>query len=136
MKKSLRLIRLASILSHKYASINAESIRPEVEAAIKTAIINASTQSSSGLIPFTQMAAQDQTVINFYILRDGRNIKVYDLQLDPANSVLLSKYQPLLNQVQEYLTKNWELYPTKRDGEDISYDAFLIHFVYPDVSWS
>lgn len=131
MKKSLRLIRLASILSHKYASIDAESIRPEVESAIRTALVNASLQNSSGLIPFAKMATEDQITISFYVMRNGRNIMAYDLQLDPANSELLPKYQPLLDQVQKYLTKNWELYPTKRDGEDISYNNFIIHFVYP-----
>jgi len=131
MKKVHRLIRLANILSHKYASIDAETLRPEVESSIRTAIINASEQPSSGIMPFARMAQEDGVSVSFYVMRDGKNTKVYDLRLEPQNGTLLSKYQPLMSQVQDYLNKNWELYPTKKDGEDITYKGFTIRVVYP-----
>ena len=131
MKKVHRLIRLANILAHKYASIDAESLRPEVEGSIRTAIMNASEQPNSGIMPFTKMAQEDGVSISFYVMRDGKNIKVYDLRLDPQNGNLLSKYQPLANQVQDYLNKNWELYPTRRNGDDITYKNFTIRVTYP-----
>jgi len=131
MKKSLRLIRLASILTSKYASINAENIRPEVISSIYNAVANAS-KSNQNIIPFIQMAAEDQATVSFFVMRNGRNIKVFDLNVHPEDESLLPKYQPLVGQVQDYLNQNWELFPTKQNGEDVVYNNFTFKLEYPN----
>lgn len=132
MKKVHHLIRLAEKISYKYATVDAESLRHQIEPAIKTALINAASFNDGRLIPFAQMAAQDKVTLSFYINRTGKTIQAYDLKLEPANPNLLSKYQPLMNQVKTYLEKNIDLYPYKIYGDDISYDNFIIHVEYPN----
>lgn len=132
MKNTQHLIKLAERLSSKYASLDAEDIRPEIESAIKTALINASTQNNGTLMPFAQMATQDKVTISFWISRTGKTITAYDLSIDPPNSQLIAKYQPLLGQIKAYLERNWELYPTKRYSDDVNYHNFTIHLIYPN----
>jgi hypothetical protein len=132
MKRTQYLIKFAEKMSKKYASIDAETIRKEVESGIKTAIINASMQNNGIIMPFAQMATQDNVAISFWVNRNGKNITAYDLNIDPPNPQAASKYQPLLGQIKTYLERYLELYPTKIYGDDVSYNNFAIHLVYPN----
>lgn len=138
MKKSQYLVSLAEKLSNKYASLNAEDFRSQVDGSIETAIRNASTQQSSGIMPFVRMSQQDGAGISFDVTRtDGWSaptIIVDNLVVEPSN--LASKYQTLPQQVKAYLDRYPELYPTERSGVDIKYSNYTTHLNYqtPDTT--
>src|SRR5271169_6341799 len=134
MKKSRHLIKLAEKLSNKYAGLDAEKIRSQVDSAIWTAIRSASTVQITGVMPFVKMSQQDGASISFDVIRnDGWSaptIIATNLVVEPSN--LLSKYQPLTQQVQTYLEKYPELYPTQRSGLDVDYNNYTTHLDYPN----
>jgi hypothetical protein len=144
MKKSLHLIKLAAKLSNKYADVAAEDIRAQVDSSIWTAVRNASTTQSSGIIPFITMCKKDGVDVSFDVTRDDTwsgspNITVSNLKVVPSNSApgvaapnLTSKYQPLVDQVKAYLERYPELYPTKRSGLDVDYKNYTTHLDYPN----
>jgi hypothetical protein len=130
MEKSRRLIKLAQKLSNKYAGINADNLRPQVETSIWTALRNASTSASHELMPFFSMVKQDGVTLSFDVTRDDNAVTVDSLQLQPAGH--LEKYQSLPEQVKDYLEKYLELFPSKVSGVNIDYHNFRMHLVYPD----
>jgi hypothetical protein len=130
MEKSRQLIKLAKKLSNKYAGINAESLRPQVETAIWTALRNASTSASHQLMPFFSMVKQDGVTLTFDVIRDDNTITVDSLQVQPPGH--LEKYQVLAQQVKDYLEQFIELYPSVISGVKIEYHNFRIHLQYPD----
>lgn len=134
MKKSRHLIKLAEKLSNKYAGLDAEKIRSQVDSAIWTAVRNASTVQVTGVMPFIKMSQQDGASISFDVTRnDGWSaptITVSNLVVEPSN--LLSKYQALPQQAQAYLEKYPELYPTQRSGLDVDYNNYTTHLDYPN----
>ena len=134
MEKSRHLIKLAQKLSNKYAGINAESFRTQIENSIWTALRNASTVQSSGIMPFTRMAKQDGVTVSFDVTRDDSSmgaptITVSEIQVNPAGH--LAAYQPLAEQVKNYLERYPELYPTVVSGVKISYSNFTVSLSYP-----
>ena len=136
MEKSRRLIKLAQKLSNKYASINAESFRSQIETAVWTALRNASTVQSSGIMPFVRMAKQDGVTVSFDVTRNdsgmgGTTITVSEIQVAPAGH--LAAYQALAQQVKTYLEKNPELYPTVAGDTKLSYNNFTISLSYPNL---
>lgn len=136
MEKSRHLIKLAKKLSNKYAGLNAESFRPQIENAIWTALRNASTVQSSGIMPFIRMAKKDGVTISFDVTRNDTwsgapNIIVSEIQATPVGH--LAAYQALAGQVKDYLEKYPELYPTLVSGVKLNYDNFMIHLMYPSA---
>jgi hypothetical protein len=135
MEKSRHLIKLAQKLSNKYAGMNAEIFRSQIETAVWTAIRNASTSQSSGIMPFVRMAQKDGVTVSFDVTRNdssmgGTTITVSEIQVNPAGH--LADYQPLAGQVKTYLEKNPELYPTVASGIKLNYDNFTISLSYPN----
>lgn len=140
MKKTHQLISLGEVLGYKYASIDADSIAPEIEKTISDAIKGAAMRSSPddtalGIMNFPQMIKQDGIELGFDVVRNDtlgfKNISVINLSISPSEkSNLLPKYQPLLEQVQKYLSKYWELFPSVKDGQPISYDRFVLNLRY------
>lgn len=71
-------------------------------------------------MPFMQMLKQDQASLTLKLSKSGKNITVTGLTVsDPA---LTNKYQPLGQQVKNYLEKNWELFPNNVDYGTFNFD--------------
>ena len=136
MKRTDYLITLGETWNKKYASVNANSIKPEIEKAIWEAIKNAAA-SNIGILNFPTTINSDGATINFVIVRNDtlgfKNIKVLNFDVSPNS--LASKYQPLVSQIEKYLNKNWELFPSMHDGQSVEYNQFAINLTYkPDGS--
>jgi hypothetical protein len=139
MKKTKYLIRVAEALGKKYASVDANTFKEEIQTAIYNDIKNAAVAQTQGIMNFPQMIQQDGTTIRFDVFRNDslgmRNIKIFNFEVSkPENA---AKYTPLAEQVKDYLTKNWELFPFKRNGEDVSYNNFSLNLTYaPEIKES
>lgn len=132
MKKSQYTLLALAEKFKKYANVSAEKYRPEIESHIWINLRNAAGQRQYGIIPFVQMLTSDGAELSFDVTRDDRTITVSNLTVGPGEkSNLLPKYQPLITQVKNFLEKYWEIYPTKRYGEDLDYNNFVIHLSYP-----
>lgn len=132
MKKTQNLIKIAEILGTKYASVDANTIKPEIQQDIYNDIKNAASAGTQGVMNFPQMIQQDGTTIRFDIFRNDtlgyKNIRVLNLEVSkPENK---TKYENLPSQIQNYLSKNWELFPFKRNGEDVTYNNFVLNLTY------
>lgn len=127
MNRVNRLIRLGQVFAIKLANINAEDVRNEVTSALEVALKNASSNTSIGILPFEKMAISDELNLIININRDdglGHKFTV-DVKIDtPEKMHLLPKYQPLKNQIENYLTRNWEIYPGSINGEKVDYRNF------------
>lgn len=139
MKKSqFNLLKLANRFSNKYA-LDGSAIKEEVQKSIQTAVGNASTQPTSGIMPFVEMLQKDSATMYFHVTRDGENITVSVPNVestlpnvDPAKvAEMTAKYAGLPNQVKKYLERYLELYPTKRNGEPVSYSNLTVTLQYP-----
>lgn len=141
MKSSIKkLISLGQKFT-KYAGVNAETIRADIEKNVWTSLRNASTHESSGVMPFDSMAQQDGIIVSFDVTRDdhmfSRNITVSNLKVEPAEkSFAIVKYEALPQQIEAYLDRNWEIFRSKYNGEDVDYNNFTLHLTYPDNSGS
>lgn len=139
MKKTQNLIKIAEALGRKYASVDANTFKPEIQTAIYNDIKNAAVAQTQGIMNFPQMIQQDGTTIRFDVFRNDtlgmRNIKIFNFEVSkPENS---GKYEPLKDQVKDYLTKNWELFPFKRNGEDVTYSNFSLNLTFaPEIKES
>ena len=136
MKKTQYLITLGESWHDKYASVSAESLKSEIERHIWQAIKNAASQNQS-IMNFPVMINSDGATINFVITRNDtlgyKKIKV--LNFDIAPSSLAAKYQPAALQIEKYLNKNWELFPSRHQEQTVDYDNFAINLTYkPDGS--
>lgn len=137
MKKSQRNLLVLAHKFQKYANVNAEDIRADIEPYIWTNLRNAAGQRQYGIIPFVQMATDDGINLSFDVTRDDRTITVSNLEIQPADKAnLLSKYQPLAAQIKAFLEKYYEIYPTKKNGVDVDYNHFTIHLDYPVMGGS
>lgn len=108
------LYRFARLLQVKYLSKTAQSAenqRSSIVEHIKQAVVNASSwgQKTHGIMPFMQMLQQDGATLSLNLVKQGKSISVTGLTV--SNPALIAKYQPLGNQVKNYLEKNWELFP-------------------------
>jgi hypothetical protein len=135
MKRTDYLITLGETWIKKYASINANSIKPEIEKSIWQAIKNAAL-SNIGILNFPLMINSDGATINFVVVRNDtlgfKSIKVLNFDVSPSN--LTAKYQPLVVQIEKYLNKNWELFPSMYDGKSINYSQFAMNLTYKPES--
>lgn len=132
MKKSQSNLLFLADKFKKYANVNAEDMRANIEIGIWTNLKNAAGQRQYGIIPFVQMSTDDGINLSFDVTRDDRTVTVSNLEIQPADKAnLLSKYQPLVTQIKAFLEKYYEVYPTKKNGEDIDYNHFTIHLNYP-----
>lgn len=137
MKKSQSHLLSLAAKFKKYANVNAEDMRSDIEAGIWINLRNAAGQRQYGIIPFVQMSTDDGINLSFDISRDDRTITVSNLEIQPVDKAnLLSKYQPLVTQIKAFLEKNYEVYPTKKNGQDIDYNHFTIHLNYPVMNSS
>jgi hypothetical protein len=138
MEKSLRLIKLAKKLSIKYASgVDAEGLKPQIQNAIWTALGNASTVTSLGMLPFVQMAKDYGITLSFDVTRTDSwngtpNITVDNISIRPIDMGmgLLPKFERIADPIESYLEKYPDLYPTKINGEDVKYNNFKISLSY------
>ena len=88
------------------------------------------------------MIKEDQATLNINVTRNdsafnSRKITVDSISVLPADKTsLLPQYQPLKGQIEAYLTRFWEIYPsTEPGGEDINYKNFTANLVFaPDPS--
>lgn len=137
MKKSQSHLLSLAAKFKKYANVNAEDMRSDIETGIWINLRNAAGQRQYGIIPFVQMSTDDGINLSFDISRDDRTITVSNLEIQPVDKTnLLSKYQPLVTQIKAFLEKNYEVYPTKKNGQDIDYNHFTIHLNYPVMNSS
>lgn len=131
MKKTDYLISLGETWVKKYASIDANSIKPQIEAHIYTAIENAA-KSNIGLLNFPVMINSDAATISFDIVRNDtfgfKSIKVLNFEVSPSD--LTPKYMVLKEQIEKYLNKNWELFPSILDGQAVEYNRFALNLSY------
>jgi len=123
----LELLKLADKFIHKYA-LDASTIKDEVKNAVQTAIGNASTHSTLGIMPFVKMLDQDQATLAINVTRNGNNVTVSNPTVDPPDLTL--KYIALPSQIKTYLERYIEVYPMKRNGELIDYDNFTVTLEY------
>lgn len=138
MKKFQRHLLALAHKFNKYASINAEDMRAEIQSHIWQNLSNAAGQKQYGIIPFVQMANDDKITLSFDVTNDDKTITVSTPDIQPADksAMLAAKYQPLVPQIKAFLEKYWEIYPTKKNGEDVDYNHFTIHLVYPAANAS
>ena len=129
MKKAYQdLIRFGTLMSYKYASIDANTIKDDVRRSIQTAIANASMSEKLGIMPFIKMLKEDQAAMNINVTRDGNTVTVSQPSLDKPE--LASKFSDLPVQIKDYLEKYLELFPTKRNGESVDYDNLTVTLEY------
>lgn len=131
MKSTKHLIKIAELLSIKYADIQAESMRDKITKDIYTAIANASNVKVSGIMPFMKMLEQDQASLTINITRSGSDIEVSIPRV--SNYAVAQKYYPLADQIKTYLERYLELYPSRRNGESIRYSNFTITLEFPSA---
>ena len=117
---------------NKYASVDASTIKNDVTVAIRTAIANASSQQANGIMPFLKMLNQDQADLSINVTRDGNTISVSAPTVTPTE--MAPKYTNLPSQIQSYLDRNLELFPTKRNGDNVDYSNLTITLSYPSSS--
>lgn len=114
--------------------INAEQIRPQVEAAVRLAIKNAASQKQYGILPFVEMAKKDGISVMLSFTRSDDEITVISIDMPLASpetrAKYLPKYQPVANQVKVFLEKYIEVFPTKYQGKRVDYDGFAVAFNY------
>lgn len=131
MKKTQHLITLGETWINKYASVNAESLKPEIQNHIWQAIKNRAA-GSQDIANFPVMLNSDNATLSFIVVRNDtlgyKKIKVLNLDVSPAN--LAAKYQQLPLQIEKYLNKNWELFPSMHAGQSIDYNNFAISLTY------
>lgn len=96
----------------------------EVKRAVQMAIQNASVVKSSGIMPFVNMLQADGATLSINIIRNGNDIEVSNPVVTPGSDAM--KYSALPLQIKSYLEKYPELFPTKRNGEAVSYDNMSI----------
>jgi hypothetical protein len=81
---------------------------------------------------FPAMISADQATLSFSVVRNDtlgfKSIKVLDLTSSPPS--LTAKYQPLAQQIEKYLSKNWELFPSMSNGQAVDYNQFAIYLRY------
>lgn len=134
MKKFQRHLLALAQKFEKYASVSAETYRSEIESHIWLNLKNAAGQRQYGIIPFVQMSADDGVNLSFDLTNDDKTITVSNLNVEPMDkNSLLPKYQPLIPQVKAFLEKYWEIFPNKKNGENIDYSNFSMHLSYPNA---
>lgn len=133
MKKTDYLITLGETWIRKYASVDAETLKPEIEKHIWESIKNAAGSQSNGMMNFPVMINSDQATLSFSVVRNDtlgyKNIKVVDLTVSPS-SVAAAKYEGLATQIEKYLNKNWELFPSMRNNQSVDYNQFALYLRY------
>lgn len=131
MKNSHKvLLSVGAKMAHKYASIDASTIQESVKNALWQSIANASNRKDSGIQPFIKMLQADQAAMNISITRNGDTIEVSPPFLDKG--AVAPKYHALSSQIQNWLTKNLEVFPTKRNGESVNYNNLTVTLQYPN----
>lgn len=135
MKNTKHLIKFAEALTYKYANLNAEDYRPEIEENIRTALANVSSQNKPQvMLPFMSMLKKDNATLTFDVTRDDnwgrKTITVSNFSVIPGDNNAFDRYYPLVKQIKDYLEKNWELYPTQRNGTALDYNHFTIRCQY------
>jgi hypothetical protein len=131
MTKTNHLIRIARLMSAKYAGLDASTIKERVKEVLQTAIGNAST-ARIGILPFLQMLKADQAQLAINITRNSDSVSVSLPSLDKPE--LTAKYAPLSEQIKTWLEKNLEVFPTKMNGENVEYHNLTITLNYADNS--
>lgn len=112
------LLRFAESLTLKYASLDAASISEEVRRALIGALSNASTRTL-GLMPFVKMLAADGASLAINVSRNGEEISVSPASVTPGS--FAPKYAALPGQIQNYLSKRLEIFPSVRNGAPVQY---------------
>lgn len=137
MKKTHQLISLGEVLSHKYAEVDANTIKPQIQKSIWEDIKNAAAlgPQGQGIMNFPQMIQEDGTTIRFDVFRNDTlgmaKIKIYNFGVSkPENA---PKYQALPNQVEAYLNKYPELFQFKLNGDNVVYKDFILNLSYEPI---
>lgn len=136
MTSIYHLIRVANKLANKYAMDGSE-ILPEIQQALQTAVANASTQSNSGIMPFLKILNESAGPQNVYpysidinINRKGDSVYV-DTYLRKASPLLNTHiFDPLSDQIKNYLEKNLGLFPMMKDNQAVTYDDVKVMLHY------
>lgn len=131
MKKSYyQLMVTAAKMANKYASVDANTILPEVKQSAETAIINASNVPSSGIMPFMKMIEQDQVSLSMTFTRTRNNITISGVSAwsgdVPADPQISAKYTNLPTQIKSYLERYPDVLPNIKNGEPVSYDGVTV----------
>lgn len=128
MKNStFNILKLAAKLRNKYA-IDANDMKGEIQQQIQSTIENASTAPNSGIMPFMNMLKEDGASLAINVKRDGNTISVSAPSVQPGN--VAGRYADLPNQIKNYLQKNIELFPSKRNEDSVDYDDLVIRLFY------
>jgi hypothetical protein len=128
MKQLAHLISVARKLQYKYA-IDAADMKDEVQRSIQTAIGNASSVRSSGIMPFVKMLTDSQATLAINVTRSGKRIMVSPASVNPPTQA--SAYQALPSQIQAYLERYLEVFPTVRNSNPVEYDNLTLTLEYP-----
>jgi hypothetical protein len=116
----------------KYADIDADTIKDSIATDIKSAIINASRSPVMGIMDFTKMLEVDGATLGLTIIKSNSFLH-NTLQVLPATvnpPITQDKYAGLSTQVEGYLKKYPDLFPSYAGGESVSYDNFRIDLVF------
>jgi hypothetical protein len=133
MKSSHKvLMSVAAKMAHKYASVDASTMQEEVKKALWQSVANASSHKETGIMPFIRMLQQDQAAMNINVTRSGNSVTVSPPSLDKPE--VASKYANLPGQIQAWLERNLEIFPTKRNGESVDYSNLTVTLEYPSMA--
>jgi hypothetical protein len=116
----------------KYADVDADAYKESIASHIKQAIINASHIPSHGIINFTKLLEADHASLGLTIVKNNtfqhNSLVVFPAVANP--DTFTSHYAGLSSQVESYLTRYPQLFPTHIGGEPVSYDNFKIDLVF------
>lgn len=122
MKKKISY--LFTRLQMKYAGLDASTILPEVQEALKVNLVNASTRPETGIMPFMKMLKADNASLSVSITRNGDEVICSNVMVTPDAAA--PKYSKLPEQITTYLSKNLELFPYARNAETVNYNNLTI----------
>lgn len=131
MKRTQYLVRLAKLFANKYAGVDAQSIVGEVQQSLTTAIANASSHRESGIMPFMSMLSQDGASLTLSVTRNGNEVLVSPPNVNPGSAA--PRYSALPQQIEAYLKRYLDVFPTVRNGEPVQYSdlAMTLTFAPP-----
>lgn len=122
---------LAEVFLNKHGltklAIDANDLKDQITTHLQTSVINASTQTNLGIMPFPRMLKEDNASLSLQVNRNdtlgSTTITVDSLSLNRPE--LAAKYSALPSQVQRYLDKYPELFVSHVNGESVTYNNFV-----------
>lgn len=110
--------------------MDAATLKDEVKKTLEINLANASSNPQAyNIMPFKKMLQQDQASMTINVTRDGNTVTVSEPNINPPS--VASKYANLPGQIKAFLEKYLEVFPTKRNGDNVDYNNLTVTLEYP-----